>query len=182
MVRHFLLTVGMPAHAQATRTARKRRIRAHRLHRRDWHVGSRGPGDNPAAARVASPTIASTSGSPGPDWWRWRYKNASQPIVQVIWRVHRRSRATSGVGRRYRSSAPQHWSGGFGQGHDHVLVTLHAISPDAMKSYSDRVCAWFAEGNASRNLAPRRDGVDGDARPSPCLLPKFTSDIPTASV
>ena len=36
-------------------------------------------------------------------------------------------------------SAPQNWIGGFGKGSDHVLVTLHALSPDAMANYSDRL-------------------------------------------
>ena len=37
-------------------------------------------------------------------------------------------------------------------------MTLHAISPEAMKSYSDRLCAWFAEGNAFREIW-RQDGM-----------------------
>jgi hypothetical protein len=49
-------------------------------------------------------------------------------------------------------SDPQHWIGGFGAGSDHVLVTLHAISPEAMTSYSDRLCALFAESGAFREI------------------------------
>jgi hypothetical protein len=56
------------------------------------------------------------------------------------------------------ASSSQNWVGGFGKGHDHVLVTLHAISPEAMKSYSDRLCAWFAEGNAFQEIW-RQDGM-----------------------
>ena len=37
-------------------------------------------------------------------------------------------------------------------------MTLHAISPEAMKSYSDRLCAWLAEGNAFREIW-RQDGM-----------------------
>ncbi len=44
------------------------------------------------------------------------------------------------------ASAPEHWIGGFGQGGDHVLVTLHALSPEAMTSYSARLTAVFPEG------------------------------------
>ena len=55
-------------------------------------------------------------------------------------------------------SAPQNWVGGFGSGDDHVLVTLHAISPEAMASYSDRLCACLAEGNAFREIW-RQDGI-----------------------
>ncbi len=39
-----------------------------------------------------------------------------------------------------------------------MLVTLHAMSPDAMTSYSDRLSALFAEGNAFREIW-RCDGM-----------------------
>src|ERR1700724_2493854 len=53
---------------------------------------------------------------------------------------------------------PQNWIGAFGTGSDHVLVTLHAISPEAMMTYSDRLCALFAEGGAFREIW-RADGM-----------------------
>jgi Dyp-type peroxidase family len=56
------------------------------------------------------------------------------------------------------ASSPQNWIGGFGTGYDHVLVTLHALSPEAMKRYSDRLCGWFAEGNAFQEIS-RQDGM-----------------------
>jgi deferrochelatase/peroxidase EfeB len=68
-------------------------------------------------------------------------------------------------------SAPKHWVGGFGQGSDHVLVTLHAMSPQAMTTYSDRLSALFAEAAAFRELY-RADGMalmemkDGQPAPS----------------
>ena len=31
------------------------------------------------------------------------------------------------------ASSPENWVGGFGSGNDHVLLTLHAISPEAMR-------------------------------------------------
>jgi hypothetical protein len=49
-------------------------------------------------------------------------------------------------------SDPQHWIVGFGAGDDHVLVTLHAISPEAMTAYSDRLVALFAESDAFREI------------------------------
>lgn len=49
-------------------------------------------------------------------------------------------------------SAPQNWVSDFGKGNDHVLVTLHAISPEAMKSYSDRLSDLFVEGDAFRQI------------------------------
>ena len=41
------------------------------------------------------------------------------------------------------ASSPENWVGGFGTGEDHVLVTLHTLSPEAMNGYTDRLCAWF---------------------------------------
>jgi deferrochelatase/peroxidase EfeB len=55
-------------------------------------------------------------------------------------------------------SAPANWVEGYGTGNDHLLVTLHAISPEAMTAYSDRLVAHFAEGNAFRELW-RHEGV-----------------------
>ena len=68
-------------------------------------------------------------------------------------------------------SAPEHWVGPFGKGSDHLLVTLHAMSPEAMASYSDRLAALFAEGGAFKEIY-RADGMalmemkDGKAVPT----------------
>ena len=64
-----------------------------------------------------------------------------------------RSRSEIPVGAHRRTGI-----GGFGSGDDHVLVTLHAISPEAMTSYSDRLSELLAEGNAFREIW-RQDGM-----------------------
>ena len=138
--------------------------------------------------RVARPTIASTSVSRGRDWSRWRSKNAS-----------RRSRSSPSVcsskePRNERSwsaipdaSSPENWIGGFGSGDDHVLVTLHAISPEAMTRYSDRLCAWFAEGDAFREIW-RQDGMalmemqDGQPVPTAKVHFGYTDAITTPTI
>ena len=85
------------------------------------------------------------------------------------------------------ASSPQNWVGGFGKGHDHVLVTLHAISPEAMQSYSDRVCAWFAEGNAFREIW-RQDGMalmemqDGQPVPTSKIHFGYTDGISRTTI
>jgi hypothetical protein len=58
------------------------------------------------------------------------------------------------------AGGPQNWIGTFGKGSDHVLVTLDAISPEAMTTYScsDRLCALFAEAAAFREIW-RADGM-----------------------
>ena len=77
--------------------------------------------------------------------------------------------------------------GGCGQGHDHVLVTLHAISPEAMQSYSDRVCAWFAEGDAFREVW-RQDGMilmemhDGQPVPTSKIHFGYTDGISRTTI
>ena len=48
--------------------------------------------------------------------------------------------------------------GGFGKGHDHILLTLHAVSPEAIQSYSDRLCAWLDEGSAFHEIS-RQDAM-----------------------
>jgi deferrochelatase/peroxidase EfeB len=49
-------------------------------------------------------------------------------------------------------SGPENWISGFGTGSDHVLVTLHAMSPEAMETYSGRLSALFAEGDAFEEI------------------------------
>ncbi|HEY6765548.1 MAG TPA: hypothetical protein VI386_12310, partial [Candidatus Sulfotelmatobacter sp.] len=72
------------------------------------------------------------------------------------------------------ASDPQNWVGDFGKGDDHVMVTLHAMSPEALTTYSERLSALFAQGNAFREIW-RTDGmalteiVDGK--------PTFTSRV-----
>src|SRR5207244_12673571 len=55
-------------------------------------------------------------------------------------------------------SDPQHWIGGFGEGGDHVLLTLHAMSSEAMTRLSDRLVALFPEDDAFRAIS-RADGM-----------------------
>jgi hypothetical protein len=71
-------------------------------------------------------------------------------------------------------SAPENWVGGFGTGTDHVLATLHAISPEAMATYSDRLAALFSEGGAFREVW-RQDGMA-------LMETKDGQPVPTAKV
>ncbi len=118
-----------------------------------------GPADNPAAAPRRKPDYCLNIGITWPGLVALEI-NERVPTLSFksfgafTEGAARRAALVGDVG----ASAPQNWSGGFGEGHDHVLVTLHAISPEAMQSYSDRVCAWFAEGNAFREIW-RQDGM-----------------------
>jgi len=55
-------------------------------------------------------------------------------------------------------SGPENWTGGFGTDSDQVLVTLHAMSPEAMTSYSGRLSTLFAEDDAFEEIW-RADGM-----------------------
>ena len=163
MVRHFLLTVGDPAQA---RRQLGRLVSADESDTpqittaEDWHVGfAPGPRDNPAAAPRRKPDYCLNIGI---TWAGLVALEISERVPNLSFKsfgaftegAARRAELVGDVG----ASAPQNWSGGFGEGHDHVLVTLHAISPEAMTSYSDRLCAWFVEGNAFREIS-RQDGM-----------------------
>ena len=85
------------------------------------------------------------------------------------------------------ASSPENWIGGFGSGDDHVLVTLHAMGPEAMTSYTDRLCAWFAEGNAFQEIW-RQDGMaliemqDGQPVPTAKVHFGYTDGITTPTI
>ena len=163
MLRHFLLTVEDPARArrQLARLVSGDESDVPQITTaEDWHVGFEpGPGDNPSDAPRCKPDYCLNIGI------TW----AGLVALEIKERVPTLSFKSFGAfidGAAQRAdlagetgaSSPQNWIGGFGKGHDHVLLTLYAISPEAMKSYTDRLCAWFAEGNAFREIW-RQDGM-----------------------
>jgi deferrochelatase/peroxidase EfeB len=180
MVRHFLLTVGAPAEARKLlgRLVSGNESDAPQITTaEDWHVGfAPGPGDNPADASRYKPDYCLNVGITWPGMVALEIKDrvptmSFKSFGAFIAGAAERAKLVGDTG----PSAPQNWVGDFGKGSDHVLVTLHALSPDATKSYSDRLSALFAEGNAFRELW-RTDGMawiemkDGK--------PEFTSKVP----
>jgi deferrochelatase/peroxidase EfeB len=180
MVRHFLLSVGAPAEA---RKALGRLISGDESDApqittaEDWHVAfAPGPGDNPAEAPRRKPDYCLNVGITWPGMVALEIKArvptlAFKSFGAFLAGAAERAKLVGDTG----PSAPEKWVGGFGKGSDHVLVTLHSLSPDAMKSYSDRLSALFAERNAFREIW-RTDGMawiemkDGK--------PQFTSKVP----
>jgi deferrochelatase/peroxidase EfeB len=163
MVRHFLLTVGAPAEARRMlgRLVGGDESDAPQITTaEDWHVGFEpGPGDNPADAPHRKPDYCLNLGITWPGMLALEIKErvpalSFKSFGAFVEGAAERAKLVGDSG----ESAPQHWIGGFGKGSDHVLVTLHAISPDAMTSYSDRLSALFAEGNAFREMW-RADGM-----------------------
>jgi hypothetical protein len=163
MLRHFLLTVENPAQArtQLGRLVSGDESDAPQITTaEDWRVGfDPGPGDNPAEAPRRKPDYCLNIGITWPGLVALEIKGrvptlSFKSFGAFLEGAAQRAELVGDTG----ASSPQNWVGGFGKGHDHVLVTLHAISPEAMKSYSDRLCAWFAEGNAFREIW-RQDGM-----------------------
>jgi deferrochelatase/peroxidase EfeB len=163
MVRHFLLTVGVP---KAARKLLGRLVSGDESDApqvttaEDWHVGFEpGPGDDVADIPRRKPDYCLNLGI------TWQGLLALEIRARVPTLSFKSFGAfTAGAAERAGlvgdtgPGSPQNWIGGFGTGADHVLVTLHALSPEAMTSYSDPLAALFAEGNAFREIW-RCDGM-----------------------
>jgi len=163
MVRHFLLTVGVPAEARRIlgRLVGGDEADAPQITTaEDWHVGFEpGPGDDPTDVPRRKPDYCLNLGITWPGMLALEIKErvpalSFKSFGAFVDGAAERAKLVGDTG----ESDPQHWIGGFGKGSDHVLVTLHAISPDAMTTYSDRLSALFAEGNAFREVW-RADGM-----------------------
>ncbi len=192
MVRHFLLTVGTPAQArrQLGRLVSGGESDVPQITTaEDWHVGfAPGPGDDPAAVPRRKPDYCLNVGI------TW----AGLVALEVEERVPTLSFGSFGAfieGAAPRAeligdtgaSAPQKWIDCFGKGDDHVLMTLHAINPEALNGYSDGLCAWFTEGNAFREIW-RQDGMtlmemqNGQPVPTSKVHFGYTDGITTPSI
>jgi deferrochelatase/peroxidase EfeB len=163
MVRHFLLTVGVPAEARSTlgRLVSGDESDAPQITTaEDWHVGFEpGPGDNPDEAPRRKPDYCLNLGITWPGMVALEIKDRVPTISFKSFGAF-----TAGAAERAKlvgdtgPSAPQNWISAFGKGSDHILITLHTLSPDAMKSYSDRLSTLLAEGDGFRETW-RQDGM-----------------------
>jgi deferrochelatase/peroxidase EfeB len=163
MVRHFLLTVGTPAQARKLlgRLVSGNEADAPQITTaEDWHVGFEpGPGDNPADLPRRKPDYCLNVGITWPGLVALEVKGhvptlSFKSFSAFVAGAAERAKLVGDTG----ASDPQHWIGGFGGGGDHVLITLHAIGPEAMTAYSDRLSALFAEGGAFKEIW-RADGM-----------------------
>ena len=148
MVRHFLLTVAAPAQArrQLGRLVSGDESEVPQITTaEDWHVGfGPGPGDDPAAGPGHKPDYCLNVGV------TWRGLVALELEERVSMLSFKSFGAfVEGAARRADSvgdtgaSSPDNWVGDFGTGHDHVLVTLHALSPEAMQATPKRYAPGF---------------------------------------
>ncbi|PYK96513.1 MAG: peroxidase [Verrucomicrobia bacterium] len=180
MVRHFLLTVGVPAEARKLlgRLISGDESDAPQITTaEEWQVGfEAGSGDNAAEVSRHKPDYCLNLGIT----WQGLIALGIKDRVPTL-SFNSFGAFVAGAAARAKlvgdtgSSDPQNWIGDFGKGSDHVLLTLHALSPECLTSYSDRLAALFAERNAFREIW-RQDGMalmemkDGK--------PVFTSKVP----
>jgi deferrochelatase/peroxidase EfeB len=192
MVRHFLLTVRNPANARKLlgRLVNGDESDAPQITTaEDWHVGFElGPKDNPADAPRRKPDYCLNVGITWPGLIALEIKDrvptlSFKSFGAFIAGAAERAKLVGDTG----PSAPQHWIGEFGKGGDHILLTLHALSPEAMSSYSERLSSLVAEGGAFQEIW-RQDGMAlmeiQDGRPVPTAKVHFgyTDGISTPTI
>jgi deferrochelatase/peroxidase EfeB len=163
MVRHFLLTVCVPAAARKLlgRLVSGDESDAPQITTaEDWHIGFEpGPNDDPAEPSRRKPDYCLNVAITWPGMIALEIKRHVPTVSFKSFGAF-----TEGAAARAKlvgdtgPSAPENWIEAFRNGGDHVMVTLHAISPAAMQSYTDRLVALFAYGSAFREIW-RQDGM-----------------------
>ena len=163
MVRHFLTKVHVPAAARKVlgRLVSGDESDAPQITTaQNWHVGFEpGPTDNPAEGPRYTPDYCLNLGITWAGLLALEIKDrvpslSFKSFDAFIAGAAERARLVGDTG----PSGPENWIGGFGTGNDHVLVTLHAVRPEAMTQYSGRLSALFAEDDAFQELW-RSDGM-----------------------
>ena len=157
IVRHFLLTVGVPAKARellGRLVSGDESDTPQITTAEDWHVGFEpGPNDNPNDPPRCKPDYCLNLGITWPGMIALEIKDLVPAIsFKSFGAFTAGAAARAGLVGDTGPSAPQNWITAFGKGSDHVLVTLHAISQDALKKYSDRLSGLFAEEHAFQEI------------------------------
>ena len=163
MVRHFLLTVSVPAAARKIlgRLVNGDEADAPQITTaEEWHVGFEpGPGDDPAEAPRHKPDYCLNVGI---TWSGMIALEIQRRVPNVSFKSF--GAFTEGAAARAKlvgdtgPSGPENWVAAFQNGADHVIVTLHAISPDAMQTYTSRLVELFSDGDGFREIW-RQDGM-----------------------
>jgi deferrochelatase/peroxidase EfeB len=192
MVRHFVLTVGVAAKARELlgRLVSGNESDAPQVTTaEDWHVGfSPGPGDNLADVPRYKPDYCLNLGITWPGLVALQVKDRVSTLSfrsfgAFVAGAAVRAKLVGDTG----ASAPENWISAFTAGSDDVLVTLHAISPEAMTTYSERLSALFSEGDAFQEIW-RTDGmawqemVDGKATPCAKVPFGYTDGISMTTI
>jgi deferrochelatase/peroxidase EfeB len=157
MVRHYLLQVKTPAAARALlgRLVSGDEHDAPQITTAEaWQVGfAPGPGDDPTASPRRTPDYCLNVGITWPGLVALEVKDrvpnlSFKSFGAFVAGAAARAAQVGDTG----PHAPEHWVGGFGTGHDHVMVTLHAVSFEALRHYSTRLTALFAKDDAFEPL------------------------------
>ena len=192
MVRHFLLQVGVPAEARKLlgRLVSGDESDAPQITTaRDWHVGfAPGPADDPNDPPRRKPDYCLNLGI---TWAGMVALELSDKLPTLAFKsfgafvagAAKRAELVGDVG----PGAPQNWIGGFRSGNDHILLTLHALGPEALTTYTDRIVALLGQAGAFREVW-RRDGMalmetkDGQAIPTTKVHFGYTDGISMTSI
>jgi hypothetical protein len=150
----------------------------------DWHVGfAPGPNDNLDDVPRRKPDYCLNLGITWPGLLALEIKDrvpalSFKSFGAFVAGAAERAEFVGDTG----PSAPQNWIDAFKTESGDVMVTLHAVSPEAMSAYSDGLSALFADGTAFKEIW-RIDGTawTGRSMASPPSVPKFRSVTPTAS-
>ncbi len=192
IVRHFLLKVNVPAEARKLlgRLVSENETDAPQVTTAsDWHVGfGPGPADDQAAAPPAKPDYCLNLGITWPGLLALElgkhvpnlsFKSFSAFVAGAAARAE--LVGDTGV------NGPNNWVGGFGSGADHIVLTLHAATLEALQSYSDRLSTLFDETHALEEIS-RHDGMalmetqNGQSVPVPKVHFGYTDGISMTTI
>jgi deferrochelatase/peroxidase EfeB len=157
MVRHYLLKVKTPAAARAFlgRLVSGDEKSAPQITTADeWQVGfALGPLDDPTSTPRHKPDYCLNVGITWPGLVALGVKdlvpNLSFKSFSAF--VEGAAQRAERVGDKG-PSGPENWIAGFGEGNDHVMLTLHAMSFESMRSYGIRLVSLFKHDDAFEEL------------------------------
>jgi deferrochelatase/peroxidase EfeB len=177
IVRHFLLKVTAPAAARKLlgRLVSGDETDAPQITTaKDWHVGFEpGPADDPAEPPRCKPDYCLNLGITWPGLLALEVGNrvpdlSFKSFNAFVAGAAARAELVGDTG----VNGPPNWVAGFGTGSDHAMLTLYAASPEALKTYSDRLSGLIALDHAFEEIW-RGDGMalmeiqDGQRIPVP---------------
>ena len=163
IVRHFLLTVKVPA---AARQLLGRLVNGDETDTpqitaaSDWHVGFEpGPGDDPHEDPRRKPDYCLNLGITWAGLLALEVKDhvpdfSFKSFNAFVAGAAARAESVGDTG----ANGPENWIGGFGTGSDHVMLTMHAANPEALAVYSERLSTLLVEGDAFEEIW-RGDGM-----------------------
>ncbi len=163
IVRHFLLKVDVPEAARkllGRLTSGDEADAPQITTANDWHVAVEpGPGDDLAAPPRCKPDYCLNVGITWPGLLALKVNDlvpnlSFRSFKAFVEGAAARAESVGDTG----ANAPSNWQGGFGTGNDHVMMTLHAASLEALTTSSDRLSALFAKDRSFQEIW-RGDGM-----------------------